>query len=43
LIAGTDTRLGSLDPIGTGIPPGPDAYFKMQEHNAQSLLECLKP
>jgi len=43
LIAGTDTRLGSLDPIGTGIPPGPDAYFVMQERNARALIECLKP
>jgi zinc transport system substrate-binding protein len=43
LITGTDTRLGSLDPIGTGIPPGPEAYFTMQERNARSLIECLRP
>jgi zinc transport system substrate-binding protein len=38
-----DTRAnhGVLDPEGTGIPPGPDAYFMLMERVAESLIDCL--
>lgn len=43
VMSGSDVRLGTLDPIGSGIPPGADAYFSMLRRNADALLECLKP
>jgi zinc transport system substrate-binding protein len=41
LIEDTDARSAVLDPLGTGIPPGPDAYFQLMDQLAGALLECL--
>lgn len=42
LTSDSNTRSGTLDPIGAGIPPGPEAYFQMLQANADALLECLR-
>ena len=36
-----DLRLGELDPIGVGIPPGPEQYFELLRRNAERLRSCL--
>ena len=41
LIEGTDTRTGTLDPLGAGLPPGPDAYFTLMRSLGSALTECL--
>jgi zinc transport system substrate-binding protein len=41
LIEGTDTRTGELDPLGAGLPAGPDAYFTLMRSLGSSLAECL--
>lgn len=41
LLEGTDAKAGVLDPLGTGIPPGPDAYVEMMSANADALVQCL--
>ena len=38
---GTSARSGVLDPIGTNLVPGPDAYFRLMENLAVSLRTCL--
>ncbi|WP_018140687.1 zinc ABC transporter substrate-binding protein ZnuA [Thioalkalivibrio sp. ALJ7] len=38
---GTDTRLGILDPVGSDLEPGPDAWFELMRGMADSLEECL--
>ncbi len=38
---GTDAKRGTLDPIGAGFAPGPDAYFQMMTANAAALIACL--
>jgi len=41
LIEETDARAGLLDPLGTEVAPGPDAYIELMDANADSLIECL--
>ena len=41
LTEGTEVKLVALDPLGTGIPPGSDAYFLMMENLAASFEECF--
>ncbi|THD83434.1 zinc ABC transporter substrate-binding protein [Aliigemmobacter aestuarii] len=44
LIEGTDVRLGSaLDPEGSMIDPGPDAYETLLRALAGTLTDCLAP
>jgi zinc transport system substrate-binding protein len=42
LISGTGAQIASLDPIGAGIAPGPDLYFKLMRNLAASMAACLK-
>jgi zinc transport system substrate-binding protein len=41
LLEGTDTRTGTLDPLGAGLPAGPDAYFTLMRSLGSALEECL--
>ena len=41
LIEDTGARAGVLDPLGTDVDPGPDAYIALMDANADSLIECL--
>jgi zinc transport system substrate-binding protein len=41
LVEGTDARLGTLDPLGAGVPAGPDAYFALMRALGASLAGCL--
>ena len=41
VIAGSNARSGTLDPLGAEIPPGPDAYFQLLEGLADALRACL--
>ena len=42
VLAGTPARPGTLDPLGAGLPPGPDAYFTLLGNLATDLQTCLK-
>ena len=41
LLEGTNARTGVLDPLGTDVTPGPDAYIELMSSNADALLDCL--
>ena len=41
LTQGTNARLGSLDPLGAGLKPGPGLYAAMMRGMASSMLACL--
>jgi zinc transport system substrate-binding protein len=41
--AGTDARTGVLDPLGTGLPAGPDLYFTLMRNMAAAMRACLSP
>jgi len=41
LIQDTSARAGTLDPLGTQLPTGPDAYFSLLRNLANSLENCL--
>jgi zinc transport system substrate-binding protein len=41
LLEDSDARAGVLDPLGTGVAPGPDAYFALMDASADALIECL--
>ena len=42
LLDGTTVRAGAaLDPVGSGLEPGPDAYADLMRGLARSLAECL--
>lgn len=43
LVEGHDTRLGELDPMGTHLAPGPDAWFDLMRGLADALTTCLAP
>lgn len=43
LIEDSHARAGILDPLGTDVTPGPDAYFELMERNTDALVECLSP
>lgn len=34
-------RVGILDPLGGGLPPGPELYSRLLRDNARALLACL--
>ncbi len=40
---GTPAKSGVLDPLGTGIPDGPDLYFTLLRNMAASMRACLSP
>lgn len=40
---GTAAKSGVLDPLGTGIPDGPDLYFTLMRNMAASMRACLSP
>jgi len=40
---GSGISTAQLDPLGSGLTPGPDLYFQMMQTNATSLQNCLKP
>lgn len=41
VIHGTEARTATLDPLGAGLPPGPEAYFAMMRANAEAIATCL--
>jgi len=41
LTEGTQVRVATLDPIGSGLTPGPDLYFQMMRGLGRSLVDCL--
>jgi zinc transport system substrate-binding protein len=41
LLEGTNAGTGTLDPLGAGLPAGPDAYFTLMRSIGSSLAECL--
>lgn len=41
VVEGTGARTGLLDPLGTDLSPGPDAYFTLLDGLARSLVACL--
>lgn len=38
---GTGARVATLDPLGAGLPPGPDLYLELIERIAADLAGCL--
>ena len=40
---GTAAKSGVLDPLGAGIPNGPDLYFMLMRDMAASMRACLSP
>ena len=43
LIEGSGARAGVLDPLGTDIAPGRDAYFELMDASTDALVDCLTP
>jgi zinc transport system substrate-binding protein len=41
VIEGTGTRVGTLDPLGARLKPGPGAYFQLLRSLAKDLTACL--
>ncbi len=41
LVRGTAARIGELDPLGAGIPAGPEAYGRILRGLAGALVSCL--
>ncbi|MCE2452105.1 MAG: zinc ABC transporter substrate-binding protein [Nitrospinae bacterium] len=41
IMEGTGAGTGVLDPLGTGVPAGEDAYFTLMRNMAKSLGTCL--
>jgi zinc transport system substrate-binding protein len=41
IVEDTGAHLGTLDPEGANIPPGPNAYFILMQRLAASLVGCL--
>lgn len=41
VVAGTNARLAELDPLGAGLPAGPDLYFRLMKNLGRSLADCL--
>lgn len=38
---GTDVTIGVLDPLGGGLRPGPDLWFRMMADHAEVMTDCL--
>ena len=44
VMQGSPAKLGQpLDPVGSSLPPGPDAYTTLMQTIATSLRSCLQP
>lgn len=41
LLEGTGARSGVLDPLGSDVTPGPDAYVEFMDANTDALVKCL--
>ena len=41
LLEDSNARAGVIDPLGTGVAPGPDAYFNLMDSNTDALVDCL--
>ena len=41
LVRGTGARIGTLDPLGVDLTPGPEAYIALMRNLAASLRACL--
>jgi zinc transport system substrate-binding protein len=41
VLDGTEARSATLDPLGAGLPPGPDLYPQLLQTLAQTLADCL--
>ncbi|NQU62566.1 MAG: zinc ABC transporter substrate-binding protein [Rhodospirillales bacterium] len=41
LTEGTDARIGVLDPLGSGLAPGPKLYDTLMTEMARSMVACL--
>lgn len=41
LIDGTNARSGVLDPLGAGLPAGPDHYFSLMRGLARAMTDCF--
>ena len=41
VVEGINARLAELDPLGAGITPGPNLYFKLMDNLGRSLAGCL--
>lgn len=41
IVEGTAAQVGTLDPLGEGIPDGIDAYFMMMRRMASAITSCL--
>ncbi|GBD44129.1 High-affinity zinc uptake system protein ZnuA [bacterium HR40] len=41
LAAQTGVAVAVLDPLGTGLPPGPDLYPALMRRNAEALVDCF--
>ncbi len=42
LIDGTQAKAGQLDPLGSDLDTGPDAYFLLMRRLARNLVDCLQ-
>lgn len=42
LVEGTPAKIGQLDPLGSGLAAGPEAYFQLMQRLADNLSQCLK-
>jgi zinc transport system substrate-binding protein len=43
IVAGTPARTAVLDPLGSDLGPGADAYFTLMRNLGKSLVDCLAP
>jgi len=41
IIEGRSVRTGVLDPMGSGLKPGPELYFELMQNLADSFAQCL--
>jgi zinc transport system substrate-binding protein len=42
MTGGTGARVATLDPLGAGLAPGPEAYFVLMRALAAALVDCLE-
>lgn len=42
MTGGSGARVATLDPLGAGLAPGPEAYFVLMRALAEALVDCLK-
>lgn len=38
---GTPAKTGTLDPVGSDLPDGPELYFSLMDRNVKALTDCL--